>query len=357
MDEYKNGEEVFLIHSRQYAWIVERRDDETWVVDLDGDLIPVHVDDMVPAKEADWAEEESVDAGSAGTSAAEASPGGQPETSVAEGFAQVFVPLGQGRYQRWLVNGTPQTFRILVEQSDQQVAAADMPPNAKLDLGPMHRDDLHEQAAMTLTCRYTEGPHKIERSFQKDLRIRVAAFAKREAAATAARGAAAAARGAAAAGQAGAVAAPLIFSVFQQPPGGAADFSTYSPPDLEQLGQGRKKGSAGPGGTGQGGAQRGRAGREALPPELDLHIEKLVEHPEKLHPAEMLAVQLARATQYLDRAAWSGMHKVYLIHGLGTGRLREELHDMLRRHPRVKGFQNSHFPRYGFGATEVVLDH
>jgi dsDNA-specific endonuclease/ATPase MutS2 len=51
------------------------------------------------------------------------------------------------------------------------------------------------------------------------------------------------------------------------------------------------------------------------------------------------------------------MPKVYLIHGLGTGRLREELHDMLRRHPRVRGFQNSHFPRYGFGATEVLLDH
>jgi len=332
MKEYKSGEEVFLIHSRQYAWIVERRDDDTWVVDLDGDLIPVHEDDLVPAEEADGGEP--------------GPGGGEPEPNVAEGFSQMFVPLGNGRYQRWLVNGTRQAFRVRVEQSGELLADAPMLPNGRLDLGPMHRDDLHEQTAMTLTCRYTEGPHKLERSFQKDLRIRVAAFAKREAAV-----------GKAGAAQATAApAAALTFTVFQQPPGAAADFSTYSPPDTGQLGQSRKKGGAGPG-AGQSGARKGSAGREALPPELDLHIEKLVEHPEKLHPAEMLAVQLARATQYLDRAAWSGMHKVYLIHGLGTGRLREELHDMLRRHPRVRGFQNSHFPRYGFGATEVVLDH
>jgi hypothetical protein len=348
MQEYKSGEEVFLIHSRQYAWIVERRDDDTWVVDLDGDLIPVHEDDLVPAEEADAAESGAGGGQSAGAAAtSEASPGGQAVSSAAEGFAQVFLPLGNGRYQRWLVNGTPQAFRVRVEQSGELLADAPMLPNGQLDLGPMHRDDLHEQAALTLTCRYTEGPHKMERSFQKDLRIRVAAFAKREAGAGKTTATAATA----------APVAALTFLVFQQPPGAAADFSTYSPPDLGQLGQSRKKGGAGLGGAGQGGARKGSSGREALPPELDLHIEKLVEHPEKLHPAEMLAVQLARATQYLDRAAWSGIHKVYLIHGLGTGRLREELHDMLRRHPRVRGFQNSHFPRYGFGATEVVLDH
>jgi len=381
MQEYRSGDEVFLIHSRQYAWIVERRDDDSWVVDLDGDYIPVHEEDLVPASQADQFEPPEPDAAPAAATSKDA-----PEPALApdaiNSFAQVFVPLGQGRYQRWLVNGTVHTLRVQVSQAGKSLTESQLSPGAKLDLGALHRDDLHEQQALTLTCRYTVGLHKLERSFQKDLRIRMAAFAKREAAAASNKASNAAAasnkasNAAAASNKASNAAAAsdkasnagnaasneqgpaLIFNLFQDLPGASADFSTYSPPNLNiQI----QRSVRAPYMTGLGQGQtgnwaQGRAGREALPPELDLHIEKLVEHPEKLHPAEMLAVQLARAAHYLDRASLIGLNKVYLIHGLGTGRLREELHDLLRRHPRVRSFQNSHFPRYGFGATEVLLD-
>jgi len=361
MQEYRSGDEVFLIHSRQYAWIVERRDDDSWVVDLDGDYIPVHEEDLVPASQADQFEPPESDAAPAAATSKDA-----PEPALApdaiNSFAQVFVPLGQGRYQRWLVNGTVHTLRVQVSQAGKSLTESQLSPGAKLDLGALHRDDLHEQQALTLTCRYTVGLHKLERSFQKDLRIRMAAFAKREAAAARdkASNAAAASDKASNAGNAASneQGPALIFNLFQDLPGASADFSTYSPPNLNiQIQRSvRAPYMTGPGQGQTGNWAQGRAGREALPPELDLHIEKLVEHPEKLHPAEMLAVQLARAAHYLDRASLIGLNKVYLIHGLGTGRLREELHDLLRRHPRVRSFQNSHFPRYGFGATEVLLD-
>ena len=64
---------------------------------------------------------------------------------------------------------------------------------------------------------------------------------------------------------------------------------------------------------------------------------------------------LDRARAYLERAAALGLPRVYLIHGVGKGRLRAELDALLRRHPHVKGHHHGYFAKYGFGATEVEL--
>lgn len=56
--------------------------------------------------------------------------------------------------------------------------------------------------------------------------------------------------------------------------------------------------------------------------------------------------------RYIDDAAMGRMESVRIIHGKGTGALRQTVHDTLRRHKRVKGFR---LGRYGEGETGVTV--
>ena len=58
---------------------------------------------------------------------------------------------------------------------------------------------------------------------------------------------------------------------------------------------------------------------------------------------------------YLDEAHARGFRRVRIIHGKGTGTLREVVHGVLRRHPRVQGFGLAEGSGGGWGATVVVL--
>lgn len=91
----------------------------------------------------------------------------------------------------------------------------------------------------------------------------------------------------------------------------------------------------------------------AFPRYLDLHLEALVEQPGQIAPRRRLSTQLEHARAYLRRAADLGVERVYLIHGVGAGKLRDALHAELARTPRVASFKNDYFPEYGMGATEV----
>lgn len=90
-------------------------------------------------------------------------------------------------------------------------------------------------------------------------------------------------------------------------------------------------------------------------PEIDLHFEKLVKNAKDFLPNEILPAQLDHAEKFLLRAEEMGLSEVYLIHGVGNGRLREALHRMLKKRPRVADFKNELHPKYGAGATWVKL--
>jgi hypothetical protein len=87
--------------------------------------------------------------------------------------------------------------------------------------------------------------------------------------------------------------------------------------------------------------------------ELDLHIENLVEDFKKLNKAEILHLQIRHFETYLDKAVRMGVERVFIIHGLGTGKLKDTIATRLFQHPYVKTFKNEFHPRYGYGATEV----
>jgi hypothetical protein len=89
--------------------------------------------------------------------------------------------------------------------------------------------------------------------------------------------------------------------------------------------------------------------------EIDLHIEALTEHYKSMSNGEMIHLQLAEFSQMLDRAIANGLTTIHVIHGVGSGKLKKEIHRLLKSRKEVKSFNNDYHPRYAYGATEVIL--
>jgi dsDNA-specific endonuclease/ATPase MutS2 len=58
---------------------------------------------------------------------------------------------------------------------------------------------------------------------------------------------------------------------------------------------------------------------------------------------------------YLAECRTRGIHTVRIVHGKGTGALRETVHAFLRRSPLVKSFRLGDEHTGGWGATMVEL--
>jgi len=69
---------------------------------------------------------------------------------------------------------------------------------------------------------------------------------------------------------------------------------------------------------------------------------------------EMLSVQLEHFEKELDEAILKGMKKIVFIHGVGNGRLKQEIIAILKT---IKGvtYQDGSYKDYGFGATQVNI--
>ena len=89
--------------------------------------------------------------------------------------------------------------------------------------------------------------------------------------------------------------------------------------------------------------------------EVDLHIEQLVDNPKTLTPAEMLDIQMSHFKNALEEAIRNRLKRIILIHGVGNGRLRLEIHRALdQKYPKLR-YQDASFKEYGFGATMVII--
>jgi hypothetical protein len=89
--------------------------------------------------------------------------------------------------------------------------------------------------------------------------------------------------------------------------------------------------------------------------EIDLHIEQLVEDTKGLSNFEMLTIQLEAFEDALREAIANHQQSLIVIHGVGKGRLKEEIHNVLRGIAEVDFFQHDWNPRYGYGATEIFF--
>lgn len=100
------------------------------------------------------------------------------------------------------------------------------------------------------------------------------------------------------------------------------------------------------------------AARQHMEPpkyELDLHIEKLTPDHSSLSSFEKLTLQLQTLEKYLDLAVAHHQPSMIVVHGVGTGKLRDEIHEILRTRRDVKSFINRYHPAYGYGATEIFF--
>jgi hypothetical protein len=104
-------------------------------------------------------------------------------------------------------------------------------------------------------------------------------------------------------------------------------------------------------------ASRARQHLEPARQELDLHIEKLTDKWTSLDNFEMLTLQLQTFEKYVDLALAHHLSSMIVIHGVGSGKLRDELHEVLRLRKGVKSFVNRYDPRYGYGATEIFFQY
>lgn len=86
---------------------------------------------------------------------------------------------------------------------------------------------------------------------------------------------------------------------------------------------------------------------------VDLHLEKTNMGKGKVPPQDALFHQLEEFERALDKAIAAGKLELRVVHGLGKGKLKEEIYKLLAKHPQVKSYNSEYSTRYGFGSTLI----
>ncbi len=64
---------------------------------------------------------------------------------------------------------------------------------------------------------------------------------------------------------------------------------------------------------------------------------------------------ILKLEQYLNDAFMAGLSQVSIVHGKGTGTLRQVVQEQLAKHPLVKSYRLGEYGEGGTGATIVQL--
>lgn len=92
--------------------------------------------------------------------------------------------------------------------------------------------------------------------------------------------------------------------------------------------------------------------------EIDLHIEQLIDDVAGLALTEIHEIQHLALERYMMQAIELSVPEVYIIHGIGEGKLQRtvatHLQDLQRR-KLIREFRNEYIEGYGFGATWVRI--
>lgn len=87
--------------------------------------------------------------------------------------------------------------------------------------------------------------------------------------------------------------------------------------------------------------------------EVDIHIEEIAENWSGMSNAEIVQMQLRHFQRALDEAIAGHYRKLTVIHGVGNGRLKQEVRTILST--MNLRFHDGAYAKYGFGATEIIL--
>ena len=89
---------------------------------------------------------------------------------------------------------------------------------------------------------------------------------------------------------------------------------------------------------------------------VDLHIEKIIDDWQGKSNLEILTIQLDTFEKWYHLAVVNKISKFIVIHGVGKGKLKEEIHALLKVRKEVKNFINQYHNQFGFGATEIFFN-
>jgi hypothetical protein len=94
---------------------------------------------------------------------------------------------------------------------------------------------------------------------------------------------------------------------------------------------------------------------QSLEKAVDLHIEELVDDTSRLSNYDMLYIQLARVDKELEFGFVNHLKTIIFIHGVGNGRLKQEILKRLRLTEGIS-FHDAPYKDYGYGATQVNFE-
>lgn len=103
-------------------------------------------------------------------------------------------------------------------------------------------------------------------------------------------------------------------------------------------------------------ASRVKENAESPPSVVDLHIEKLSNNYKHLSNLEILTLQLKEFEKWYGLAVLHRQNSLIVIHGVGKGKLKEEIHMLLKSRSEVKHFINQYHTQFGYGATEIFFE-
>jgi hypothetical protein len=329
MAKIKEGEEVCILHSGEIGILKKYLDAYHAMVDVNGEFIEVHITAFEPA----WMFNPAGKTKAGKKDVAVHQPTGM--AGLPFGIHLVFVPESNlaGEIQRYaaiLVNRCGYDLRFhyqfSIEGGVHTSIRKDLKNGDDLMLHHFKQDQLNDQPAFGLTCWTIEKVEAVSHEFGKEFRLKPKQFFSGQ--------------------NLMADSTNMLFTFFDKLPFKEAEKKPTKNAWLEEEGWKPVK--------------RPKVHevleKAQMADSIDLHIEKLDPHWELLNKGEILDVQLAQASLFIEKAIQHRLHKIYLVHGLGKGVLKDAIANLLEQYPSVTSFNNSYHGRFGFGATEVMLE-
>jgi hypothetical protein len=88
---------------------------------------------------------------------------------------------------------------------------------------------------------------------------------------------------------------------------------------------------------------------------VDLHLDQHTLSQRGILPQNAILHQINECEKAIDRAVAARKTEIRLIHGLGSGKLKNAVAGLLKKHPQVKSFEQKFHPKYGNGSTLIFF--
>ena len=90
-------------------------------------------------------------------------------------------------------------------------------------------------------------------------------------------------------------------------------------------------------------------------PVIDLHMENLMDTHHHMANHQIVLFQLDYCKRGIDKHINKGTREFVIIHGVGNGKLKEEVRHLLHSYPSLS-YMDEHYSDRGMGATKVFIN-